>query len=365
MKPLLPPCHPQARYRLSLYAATLLVVTAGCASPGPPHPPSLNLPEVVKDLSAQRIGDQVILHWTTPPKTTDHIPTKGQLSAEICRIAVPSATCTQVERLPVHAGPSQTTETLPQALASAPPSLLAYRIQIFNAAGRSAGLSSEAFTLAGTAPPPVEQLRAVPSRSGVTLEWQPQDTTARVQLTRDLITPAPPASKPAPAATRLQTPEGADPGGTLDHSAKKDETYRYTAQRIQSITLGGHTLELRSPISPPVTIAFRDIFPPAVPTGLEAVPGGATPADRSIDLSWTPDTDLDLAGYSVYRQEVTSTGELAPSATRLNSTPIAGPAYRDQTALPGHRYSYRVTAVDTTGNESAPSAAVQENLREQ
>ena len=109
---------------------------------------------------------------------------------------------------------------------------------------------------------------------------------------------------------------------------------------------------------------MRDTFPPHAPSGLEAVPGGATAADRSIDLSWTPDTDADLAGYIVYRQEVDEKGIVAGTATRLNLTPVAGPAYRDQTAMAGHRYAYRVSAVDTAGNESAPSAEVQETLRE-
>jgi len=151
----------------------------------------------------------------------------------------------------------------------------------------------------------------------------------------------------------------------VDQTAKIGESYTYTAQRVSSVLLAGHTLMLSSTVSAPVTFVSRDVFPPLVPTGLEAVPGGATPADRSIDLSWTPNTDTDLTGYSVYRQEVTSTGEVAGTAARLNSTPVVGPAYRDQTAVPGHRYSYRVTAVDATGNESAPSAAVQETLREQ
>jgi fibronectin type 3 domain-containing protein len=114
---------------------------------------------------------------------------------------------------------------------------------------------------------------------------------------------------------------------------------------------------------------MRDTFPPAVPSGLEAVPGGATAAGRSIDLSidlsWTPDTDADLAGYFVYRQEVDPQGQVTGTVTRLNITPVVGPAYRDQTALAGHRYAYRVTAVDTAGNESAPSADVQETVREQ
>ena len=118
-------------------------------------------------------------------------------------------------------------------------------------------------------------------------------------------------------------------------------------------------------MSPPVTVVMRDIFPPHAPSGLEAVPGGATAADRSIDLSWIPDVDADLAGYFVYRQDIDSKGVVAGTVTRLNLTPVVGPAYRDQTAMAGRRYAYRVTAVDTAGNESAPSDDVQEMLREQ
>jgi fibronectin type 3 domain-containing protein len=110
---------------------------------------------------------------------------------------------------------------------------------------------------------------------------------------------------------------------------------------------------------------MRDIFPPQTPTGLEAAPGGATAADRSIDLSWSPNSEDDLAGYFVYRQEIDSKGAAAGTATRLNQTPVVGPAYRDQTAMAARRYSYQVSAVDTAGNESARSDAVQETLREQ
>jgi hypothetical protein len=173
-------------------------------------------------------------------------------------------------------------------------------------------------------------------------------------------------TSPAPIEVKLRTPaQPADTGGTIDHTARMGETYQYTAQRVRSVSLDGHTLESRSAMSSPVTVAMRDTFPPQPPSGLEAVPGGATAADRSIDLSWTPDTDADLAGYFVYRQEVDPKGVVTGTVTRLNTTPVVGPAYRDQTALPGRRYAYRVTAVDTAGNESASSADVQETLREQ
>jgi hypothetical protein len=342
--------------------------------------------------------------------TTDRIDVKGAMTAEICRTTVTAPApktpaCVPIKRLPVKPGPTQVAEAFPAALTVDPPALLAYRVQIFNVHDRSAGLSPEAFAAAGAAPPPVEEFRATPTRDGAMLEWQQRSTSATVELDRLPVGPGgvvveppqrkaatkssskptikkPPASHPRPAPAsppkplqltsatpievKLRTPsQPADTGGTIDHTAQMGETYRYTAQRVRSVSVGGHTLELRTAVSSPVTVAMRDTFPPHAPGGLEAVPGGATAADRSIDLSWTPDTDADLAGYIVYRQDVDEKGVAAGTATRLNLTPVVGPAYRDQTAMAGHRYAYRVTAVDTAGNESAPSADVQETLREQ
>jgi hypothetical protein len=402
-------CHPHARRGLPAAAAALLIAcAAGCASPGQPRPPSLDLPEVVKDLTTERVGDVVQLHWTTPEKTTDHLDVKSPMTAEICRITVsstPPPVCIPVARLPVLPGLAHATEALPPALTVDPPSLLAYRIQIFNAHGRSAGLSSEIFAASGSAPPPVDDFHATPTPDGAMLQWQKKDTTAVVELDRLpiganglVVEPPPPKTtskssskslvkkqpagppkpttpastpkllqtQPTPIEVKLRTPvQLADAGGTIDHTAQMGESYRYTAQRVRSVSLDGHTLELRSFASGPVTVVMRNTFPPHAPAGLEAVPSGATAADRSIDLSWTPNTESDLAGYIVYRQEIDSKGVAAGTATRLNPTPVAGPAYRDQTAVAGRRYAYFVTAVDTAGNESTPSDAVQETLREQ
>ncbi len=329
--------------------------------------------------------------------------------AEICRITVTvpapqAAACTLVARVPVQPGPTQTEEALPPVLTVDPPALLAYRVEILNSHGRSAVLPlrlspppvplprpsiSYARRPLGTgpcwsgqpiAPPAVVELDRLPvGPDGAVVEPAQRKTTsksgkssnkkpaAKSQSTVPASTPKPlQITPPAPVEVKLRTPiQTADAGGTIDHTAQMGESYRYTAQRVRAVTLGGHTVEVRSAISPPVTMQMRDIFPPRVPTGLEAVPGGGTAADRSIDLSWSPNTESDLAGYIVYRQEIDAKGEAAGTATRLNPTPVVGPAYRDQTAMSGHRYAYRVTAVDTAGNESAPSDPVREILREQ
>ncbi|MEO6982577.1 MAG: hypothetical protein ABI072_05620 [Edaphobacter sp.] len=384
-----------------MVTALLLPLALGCASPGPPRPPSLYLPAVVSDLTAQRIGDTVQLGWTTPSRTTDDLDVPHALTAEICRESSPASAlparqstknCISFKRLAVSPGPSQTIDPLPPSLTHDPVALLSYRIQIFNSNGRSAGHSPEAFTLSGEAPPPVARLRATLIRSGVQFEWQPQPSPAPVRLDRLLVAaPAPrPTPKDAsrtkqqmnlaqssPAEARLQAPaQVSDPGGIIDRTAQRDQTYRYTAQRVRTVALAGHRLELRSLSSPAVTVVMRDTFPPVPPAGLAAIPSGDNPANPSgnlpgnlssnlsIDLSWEPVPDTDVAGYIVYRQDVDATGTPTGSFTRLTVTPVVGPAFSDRSVLPGHSYIYRVTAIDNTGNESAPSAHIRETLRE-
>lgn len=358
-------------------AAALLIASisgcaliSGCASPGPARPPSLHLPRVVTDLSAVRTGDDVILHWTTPEKTTDGLKIQFPITAEICREApVPDAPCIPFKRFIVHPGPSESPDAVPQTLVTGPATLLVYRVRLLNSNGHSAGLSSAAFAVAGAAPPPVQNLHATSIREGAMLEWQPQPTQSFIELDRILIqtkalrkpsTKRPLQLTPSiPAEVRLRAGKpSVDPGGTIDPTAQRGETYRYTAQRVRSVALDGHTLELRSAPSTAITVAMRDTFPPKAPTGLAAIPAGHT-----IDLSWEPNTESDLAGYMVYRQQASSTGATIGSPERLTPTPIAVPAFSDHTAQAGQTYSYRVTAIDAAGNESPASREAQEFLR--
>ncbi|HZY64098.1 MAG TPA: hypothetical protein VFE38_16390 [Edaphobacter sp.] len=350
-------------------ASGFIFLLSGCASPGPARPPSLQLPQAVTDLSAEREGDHVLLRWTTPEKTTDGLKVQPPLTAEICSEFHASA-CTTVMRLGVRPGASEVTLSLPQNQASGPAALLAYRIQILNKNGRSAGQSAPAFSIAGAAPPVVESLRGAAAREGAVLEWKPQPGRATVELERTLVQAQQPTAKKAnakkplqltptaPVKVRLQAGGTTDSGGTFDPTAQRGETYRYTAQRVRVVTLDGHTLRLRSAPSIAITVVMRDTFPPKAPTGLAAVPG-----DHAIDLSWDPNTEPDLTGYLVYRQHVSANGTDVGPRTQLTPAPVPAPAFSDRTAQVGETYSYRVVAVDAAGNQSSASAEVQELLK--
>jgi fibronectin type 3 domain-containing protein len=107
--------------------------------------------------------------------------------------------------------------------------------------------------------------------------------------------------------------------------------------------------------TPPVRVLAHDIFPPAVPSGLQAAFSGVG-QQPFIDLIWMPDTDPDLAGYNVYRREAGGPEQ------RINSEPVKTPAFRDTKLVPGHSYIYSVSAVDVRGNESVRSAETSERV---
>jgi hypothetical protein len=86
-----------------------------------------------------------------------------------------------------------------------------------------------------------------------------------------------------------------------------------------------------------------DLTPPLYPTGLLASAG-----DGIVGLSWTANTEDDLASYTVYRG--LSAGSLDSLITRVPNN------YFDNTVTNGVEYFYGVTAVDDSGNESSLSA---------
>jgi endonuclease I/fibronectin type 3 domain-containing protein len=91
--------------------------------------------------------------------------------------------------------------------------------------------------------------------------------------------------------------------------------------------------------------ACVDTTPPAAPTGLAATAGNAV-----VDLNWNDNSELDLAGYNVYR----STSSGGPYS-KINGPLVTASDYSDTSVTNGITYYYVVAAVDTSNNESADS----------
>jgi hypothetical protein len=378
--------------------ATLLL--GACASMAPPLPPTLDLPMPPTALRAVRKGDMVILTWTVPDKTTDKqkirsaaAPTsKAQIGAtQICRGS--EALLTQCgtpvgQAAPPKVNPKSAaqanqeesaakktlgsksnekkittsyTDSLPNGLESDnPTAVVTYAVEVLNADGRGAGLSNQVHVPTIRTLPPPSEFAVKVTKEGVVLNWQGEhdsvssDSTSSNESLRHIYR----AFRRQEGSER-ENVVGDAPSGThtlTDSAFEWEKTYFYRIETVTLITEPDKTeLQIEGADSPEVKVFADDTFPPAVPTGLQAVSSG--PGQQPfIDLVWAPVTDLDLNGYNVYRRQDGS------AWAKVNSELVKTPSYRDTNVATGKNYIYAVSAIDVRGNESARSDEANERV---
>ncbi len=98
--------------------------------------------------------------------------------------------------------------------------------------------------------------------------------------------------------------------------------------------------------SKPVKIQLPDVTPPGAP----AVTGYSV-KNQQIALTWQAVKSYDMAGYNVYRF-------VDQQKTRLTAKPLPLPTFVDANPPIGKLLQYQITAIDLTGNESAPSDTI-------
>jgi hypothetical protein len=353
-------------------ALAALVWLTGCASIGPPLPPSLELPRPPADLRAARKGDKVTLTWTIPARTMDRQRVRYLGQTNICRSLDPVlATCDKPvgEAAPPldfasknEAGGQKLTASYTDALplemrvrdvfGSA-----TYAVEVLNRDGRAAGLSNQVHVPLAEALLAPTDFSARVTAPGVVLTWS------------GALLPVP---SPSPIRRGYRVYRRAD-GSTqeilvgeqeagveknlsvTDQSFEWGKTYYYRASTLTVIAQPGKPeVSIEGDDTPEVKVVADDVFPPAVPSGLQAVFSG--PGQQPfIDLIWAPVTDADLDGYNIYRRE-------EGTAVKVNSEPVKMPAFRDVEVVSGKRYFYSVSAVDLRRNESARSEEASESV---
>ncbi|HVZ19166.1 MAG TPA: hypothetical protein VG897_18755 [Terriglobales bacterium] len=352
-----------------------LFLLAGCGTPGAPQPPSLRVPKPVDDLTATRKGDRVLLTWTPPTKTTDGENIRHAGSTEVCRGvgAFPMIRCgenvatlkdAQVEHWTkgTLAARKDYSDTLPESLQQQSPlGEATYALQDFNTHGRTAGLSNQVrVPLAPTLPPPAE-VNAKVVADGVELSW-PETRSAInnpaihfvYRIFRHSAT-----DQQKPEVIAGEVPFTDEPTTSfVDRNIDWEQRYVYRVAPITEVQQSGKELvEVEGDDSPAVEAFAHDVFPPATPTGLQAVFSGVG-QKPFIDLTWAPNLESDLAGYNVYRHDP------GAAPVKINPDLVKTPAFRDTNVQPGHEYFYSVSAVDQRGNESAKSEETSEKAPE-
>lgn len=359
------------RFRLLIFLAAIASILgcAACGTPGAVQLPSLNLARPAEDLTASRKGNQVTLEWTLPPKNTDRtlLQLKHLGNTLICRQLGTGlmSSCHQVGEASPPKGPQRKkgdpdpkirmryTDTLPELMEQENPAGFAtYAVEIMNDRFRSAGLSNQVpVTVAPTIAPP-RQVSAAVSADGVTIAWSggvipaaPPGLTYRYRIERR------PAGSGGYIALNDIEPE---PDGIyLDRTSAWEQKYEYRITTVTEVHAKGREASVEGEDSAPAEVFTKDIYPPAQPTGVQAV-FSSVGQKPFIDLTWAPNLESDLAGYNVFRRS--NGGEWQ----KLNADPVKVPSFRDESVQPNTKYQYAVSAVDLRGNESPRSAETSE-----
>lgn len=365
--------------RLQLIGLTIaLMWLAACGAPGSPQPPSLELPRSVQDVAATRKGDHVYLSWTAPTQTTDgqNVRAAKLGPAQVCRATeYPMASCAQVAgsvpaaQIPLakpgqQAQKVQFTDTLTRDFQQQHSTGFAtYAVSVLNWRDRSAGLSNQVRVPLAPVDPPPQQVFSEVTSGSVALWWPdkfPISTSGdlrrsyRVYRREGSGSPVPVTCGPVELPGRVLV----DSASCGDANFEWEKTYTYRVTPVAIVAQNGQKLaEVEGDDSPEVKVFTRDIFPPAQPGGLQAVFSGVG-QKPFMDLTWAPNTDADLAGYNVYRNE---SGQ---PPVKINTELIPTPSFRDDNVQPGRTYYYSLSAVDVRGNESGHSEETSEKVPE-
>lgn len=386
--------------RLAAASLLALVVTAACGKKGAPLPPLRPVPAAPTEVTARRVSERVYLRFVVPAANQDPAsplslsridiyarslaygsvaPVISQLvhrdflvgSIEVrpapAADAPPPDPAAPADPRPAPGEAVTWSESLagldvrPLAMTRAqrdasqarrafplrlPPTSLAvpftpiilptryYVVVGVSAQGRNGGPSLALPVRLGGAPPPPADPALAYDAETLTLSWT---TAPRARVV---------VYESTPAGVEAAAPVQAAPitTGTWSTPVTFGVERCFT---IRQVHVDGPVSTESTPAGP-VCVTPADTFPPPAPA--DAV--GVAETGRVV-LQWSPVTIADLAGYRILRGE-------GPGATLQPLNPVLEQTtgYADLTARAGVEYTYVVVAVDTAGNQSAPSAQV-------
>jgi hypothetical protein len=345
-----------------------LSLSQGCGVRRNPLPPIERIPQRTELLSGVQRGNRVLLNWPAPQRNAPPTSVQSIQRIDIFRLAerpedpLPltedefAARSTLIGSVTYETmqNSGDTLTYIDTLELAGQPTRLRYALRYVNASGQRASFSN--FLLiepaARIAEPPTLIPPAEETENSITIRWRPP--TANIDGSTPVNLLGYNVYRTSPSQTEIsQTPiNNALVNGTeyVDKSFQAGEQYNYI---VRSVSLGTGGAQVESLNSNVVAVAPSDRFPPSAPTSITiaAAPG-------RLSLFFPANPERDVAGYQIYR----SLDPALPKErwTKLNDALVTRTTFQDDTVESGKKYYYYLVAVDTSGNQSAPSEVVSE-----
>jgi predicted small lipoprotein YifL len=349
--------------------ALLIPVFSACGKKGPLIAPVKKVPQAAQAVEVHQRGSKAVLTWRNPMTYIDGSPLERLNKIEIYTAESlieesPSGIPDAVFRDKARLLETILKDAMDECAYPENPSLqhfeysfepsdinktvLAFGIKAFDQRGKESEFSSLVSLTPATVSRPPRVLQARTESAGVILTWKtPEEnidgTTPALVQGYNIYKKT--AEESMERLNRIPVPDTE----FRDTDIEWERTYTYWVRAAVSES----SLVPESEDSKSVTVSPRDIFPPDPPEGLTAIAG-----NDFVALSWRAIRGSGLQGYRVWRRE-----KGAEPFKVLTPEPIRETSYMDRTAESGIEYQYRVTAVDTAGNESGRSEAVAATVR--
>jgi hypothetical protein len=325
----------------------------GCGVQGTPHPPRLERPARVSNLTVVQVGQSLEIHFSLPQLATDGERLTKPLEVQFLRAVAPQGTglaklpepevwmsLIREEWLPYAQGNnvSYSAHLTEREFHDWRGETLVVGVRTLTRGFRHRALESDASNLIDVPIIDVSEapgsIKCVTTEKAVEIQFSPPTRTLSGEPIHDLAGYR--IYRNSTGRTGSSELLGETPASPYrDTQFEFGQTYYYQVRAV--FGKPGHLA--MSEASPAVKVTPRDVFPPAPPQGLSSIY-----ASGAVELVWTANTEADLAGYNVYRLE-------NHTARRVNKELVRTPIFRDTTTAPGKTLAYSVTAVDLSKDE--------------